>query len=85
MSQLAQCLGFDLANALAGHVKRSANLFQRVLRAVLQTEAHLDNLLFPRIESAEHVIGSFLEVHVDDCFGGRDSGAVLVKSCLRPC
>jgi hypothetical protein len=39
LAQLAQSLGFDLANALASDGKRAANLLQRVLRAVLQTKS----------------------------------------------
>src|SRR5712691_4481516 len=49
LAQLAQGLGFDLANALAGDRERAANLLQRVLRAVLQTKAHLHDLLFARV------------------------------------
>ena len=41
LAQLAQGLGFDLANALAGDGERAANLLQCVLRAVLQPKAHL--------------------------------------------
>src|SRR6202022_1424263 len=48
VAQLAQGLGFDLANALAGNGERAANLLQRVLRAVLQTKAHPHDLLLAR-------------------------------------
>src|ERR1700730_1869596 len=48
LAQLAQGLGFDLANALAGDGERPANLLQRMLRAILQTRAHLHDRLRSR-------------------------------------
>src|SRR5438093_504697 len=57
LAQLAQGLGFDLANALAGDGKRASNLLQRVLRAVLQAKAHLRNLLLAWGEGAQHLRG----------------------------
>ena len=42
--QLAERLGFDLADALAGEGKRLSHFFERVLPAVFQPEAHLDDL-----------------------------------------
>lgn len=61
----------------------SANLLQRVLRAVFQTKAHFDNPFFPppfcptSTESAQHVLGPFLQINVDDRLGGRGRGAVF--------
>ena len=48
MAQLAQRLGFDLADPLASHGEVLTNLFERVLAAVLKSEAHFDNLFFAR-------------------------------------
>ena len=48
MAQFAQRLGFDLADAFARHGEVLADFFERVLAAVLQAEAHLDDLLFAR-------------------------------------
>src|SRR5229473_7058078 len=42
--QLAQGLGFDLADTFAGEGERLAHFLERVLAAVLQAEAHLDDL-----------------------------------------
>jgi hypothetical protein len=42
--QLAQGLGFDLADRFAGEGERLAHFLERVLAAVLQPEAHLDDL-----------------------------------------
>src|SRR5947209_1265802 len=77
VAQLAQGLGFDLANALAGDGERLADFLQRVLRAVLQTKAHLDYLLFTRAQGVQHARGLFLHVHVDGGLGGPDHGAVF--------
>src|ERR1700682_6313755 len=44
MPQLAQHLGLDLADALAGDGQHLAHFLERVLAAVLQPEAHLDDL-----------------------------------------
>src|SRR3984893_11433314 len=60
LAQLAQGLGFDLANALAGNGERAANLLQRMLRAILQTKAHPHDLLLARGQGAQHVRGLFL-------------------------
>src|SRR6266852_155925 len=70
VAQLAQRLGFDLANAFAGDGERPANFLQRVLQAILQTKTHLDHLLFTCAEGVQHVRGLFLQFHVDDGFGG---------------
>jgi hypothetical protein len=42
--QLAQGLGFDLADALAGEGEHLAHFLKRVLAAVFQPEAYLDDL-----------------------------------------
>ena len=44
MPQLAQRLGLDLADALAGEGEHLAHFLERVLVAVFQPEAHLDDL-----------------------------------------
>ena len=48
MAQLAQGLGFDLADAFAGDLERLANFLQRVLAAISQAKAHLDDFLLAR-------------------------------------
>src|SRR5215471_16638130 len=77
MAQLAQSLGFDLANALAGDGERPANLLQRPLRTVLHTKAHPDDLLLPRPESSQHLRSPLLKVYLHDRLGGRNFGAVF--------
>src|SRR5579862_7571667 len=77
MTQFAQRLGFDLANSLPGYLERLPNLFQRVLRAVFETEAHLDDALFARREGAQHLRGVLLEIDADNGFRGRNCLAVF--------
>src|SRR5580700_1920388 len=77
MPQFAQGLGFDLADAFAGYRETLPDLFQGVLAAVFEAEAHLDYFFFARGQRAQDLSGLVLEVHVDHGFGGRDYGAVF--------
>src|SRR6185312_5495718 len=75
--QLAQRLGLDLADALAGDGEALADLFERVLAAVADAEAHLDHLFLARRQRLQHRLGLFLEVEIDDRLGGRHDVAIL--------
>src|SRR5438876_1748942 len=77
MAQLAQRFGFDLADAFARYGERLPDLFQSVLAAVLQAEAHLDDFFFARSQRAQDLSGLVLQVHVDYSLGGRDHRAVF--------
>src|SRR5947208_7137170 len=77
MAQLAERLGLDLSDALAGDREALADLFERVLAAVADAEPHLDDLLLARRQRFEHRFGLFLEIQVDDGFGRRDHLAIL--------
>ena len=72
VAQFAQRLGFDLADALARDREVLADFFERVLAAVLQAEAHLDDLLFARRERLQHLRGLLPQVQIDHRVGGRD-------------
>src|ERR1700733_2738172 len=72
MPQLAQRLGFDLPDALAGHLEALTHFFQRMLGAILQAEAHLDHALFARSQGTQHLRGVFLQVDADYRFRRRD-------------
>src|SRR5258706_16346567 len=72
MAQLAKRFRFDLPDALAGDVERAADLFERVLGAVADTEAHLEDLLLARRERAQNFVRLFLEVGDDDVIDRRD-------------
>src|SRR5215471_11061446 len=77
MAQLAQRLGFDLPDALARDGEALADFLERVLAAVADAEAHLDDLLFARRERLEHRLGLFLEIQIDHGLGRGDHLAIL--------
>src|ERR1051326_999752 len=77
MAQLPQGFGFDLADAFAGDRKGLADFFERMLGAVFQAEAHLDDFFFARGERTQHLRGLVFQVHVDHGLSGRDHGAVF--------
>src|SRR5690606_35501649 len=66
VAQLAQRLGLDLPDALAGDREALADFLERVLRAVADAEPHLDDALLARRQRLEHAVGLFLQVQVDD-------------------
>src|SRR5207253_800430 len=65
VAQLAEGLCFDLADALASDGEVLSDFFERVLAAVLQAEAHLDDLLLARAERLQDLSGLFAKVQVD--------------------
>ena len=71
VAQFAQRLGFDLPDALAGHGEVLADFFQRVLAAILQPEAHLDDLLFARAERLEDLGCLLAQIEIDHGFARR--------------
>src|SRR5574340_85325 len=76
MAEFAQGLGFNLADALAGDREVLPHPLQRVLTAVFQAEAHLDDLLFARRERLQHLRGLLPQVEVDHRLGGRNARLV---------
>src|ERR1039458_1763135 len=77
MPQLAQRLGFDLADAFAGYGERLPDFFQSVLAAVFEAEAHLDDFFFARGQRAQDLSRLVLQVHVDHRLGRRNHAAVF--------
>ena len=59
MTQFAEGLGFDLANALASDGEVLADLFECVLASILQPEPHLDYFFLARAESFQNFRGLF--------------------------
>jgi len=53
VAQLAQRPGFDPADTFTGESERLAHFRERVLAAVLQPEAHLDDLFLKRGEGLQ--------------------------------
>jgi len=49
VTQLAQCLGFNLADAFARDVVHLANFFERAFVAVGEAETHFENLAFASV------------------------------------
>src|SRR5512143_3116701 len=75
--ELAQGLGLDLADALARHLELLADLLERVLVAVAQAEAHLEDPALALRERLEGLLDLLLEVDVDDRVGRRGDELVL--------
>src|SRR3569833_1952063 len=55
VAQLAQGLGLDLADALAGDVELLADFLEGVVGVHVDAEAHAQHLRLPRGEAGEHV------------------------------
>src|SRR2546428_9169420 len=77
MPQLAQRLRFDLADALASDIERAADFFERVLGAIADAEAHLENLLLARRERAKNFVRLLFEIGDDHVIDRRDRAAIL--------
>src|SRR4029450_6316235 len=77
MAQLAQRLGLDLTNALAGDREVLADLLERVLAAVREAEAQPQNLLLAGRERVEDLVGLLAQAEPDDRLHRRDDLLVL--------
>src|SRR2546427_2906101 len=77
VAELAQRLGLDLRDALAGHPEPLADLFQRALVAVDQSKPQLQHAPLPRRERVEHVLDLGMQHRERRGIGWRDRLAVL--------
>ena len=59
--QLAQCFGFDLANAFARHMKVPADFLKRMRLAVGETESHLDDGFLARRQLMDKTLHLFAQ------------------------
>src|SRR5438093_495362 len=75
--ELAQRLGLDLSDALAGDREVLPDLLQRVLAAVGKAEAEAQDLLLARGERVEDLVRLLAEREADDRLDGRDDLLVL--------
>src|SRR6266850_8456042 len=75
--ELAQGLGLDLSNSLAGDGEVLPDLFQRVLAAVGEAEAQPQHLLLARRERVEDLVGLLAQREADDRLHGRYDLLVL--------
>src|SRR5271170_3145439 len=77
MTQLAQRLGLDLTNSFAGDLEALADFFERMFGAVFEAEAHLDDALLARSQSAQNLRSVLLQVDADHGVGRRYGLAVF--------
>src|SRR6059058_5173105 len=77
MPQFPQRFGFNLPDTLASHGERLPDFFQRVLAAVFQTKAHLDDPFLARRQRAQHLRSLVFQVDVDHSFSRRNHAAVF--------
>src|SRR5262245_58451478 len=77
MAELAQCLGFDLADPLAGYRKARADLFERMVGALADSEAKPQHLLLTGRQRGEHLPGLTVQAARDRGLVGGDGRLVL--------
>src|SRR5437773_12100139 len=77
--ELAQRLGLDLPDPLAGDREVLPDFFQRVLATVGEAEPEPQHLLLARREGVEDLVRLLPEREADDRFDGRDDLLVLYK------
>src|SRR5262245_16850493 len=77
VTQLAERLGLELPDALAGHLEVLTHLLERVVRLLADAEPHPEHLLLARGERGQHLPGLLGQVHVDHRVRGRDQALVL--------
>ena len=77
MTQLAQRLGLDLADAFARNVELLADFFQRVIGVHFDAETHAQHLGFARRQRIQHVAGDIAQAAVDRGIAGRHRRLVL--------
>src|SRR5271167_4615332 len=75
--ELAQGLGLDLADALAGHRELLADLFERVVGVHADAEAHAEHALLARGERGKHARRRFAQIRLD---GGVDRRMAFLSS-----
>src|SRR5215831_15778384 len=75
--QLAERLRLDLTDALAGDREILADLLQRVLAAVGESEAQPEHLLLARRERVQHLVRLLPQREADHAFDGRADLLVL--------
>src|SRR4051794_12193259 len=75
--ELAQRLGFDLADALACHVELLADLFQRVVGVHADAEAHPQHALLARGQAGQDPGGRLAQVRLDRGIQRDDRRLVL--------
>ena len=62
VSKLAERLGLDLSDTLTGNSKLLTHFFKGVIRFLPNTESHSQDLLFPRRQGRQDLLGLLLQV-----------------------
>jgi len=75
--ELAQSLGLDLTDALAGDLELLADFLQGVLVPAAQAEAHLEDLRFALGQAFEGLLDLLAQIDMDDGVGRGDHDLVL--------
>src|SRR5665213_1096257 len=79
MLELAEGLGFDLPDALAGDREVPADLLQRVVGLLADPEAHPQHLLLAGCQRCQHLPRLLDQIDGDDRIGRRDDALVLYE------
>src|SRR5437667_2023593 len=79
VTQLAQSLGFDLANTFTGDVKLFANLFQGAAAAIIKAETQLEHFTLAIGQAIENIFHLLFEQLVAGCVGRRQRSVVFDK------
>ena len=69
VAEFFEGFGFDLTDAFAGHEEMAPHLFERLLTAVFEPEAHHQHLAFAQRQIVEAVFDLFAQDHVRSGFG----------------
>ena len=80
MAELAERLGFDLADALAGDREVLAHFLEGVLAAVGEPEAEAQHLFLAGRQRVEHPVGLLAQGEADDRLDRRDTCLSSIKS-----
>ena len=75
MAKLAQCLGFDLTDALACDLELAPDFFERAAATIIEAEAQAQDFLLADGQRAKRVLHLLLEDLVAGGLGGGESGA----------
>jgi hypothetical protein len=83
MAELAEGLGFDLADAFARDVELLADFLERAGPTVLQPEPELQHAPFPAGQRVEHGLHLLLEQLVGRGLGGRERRVLQLRFGLE--
>src|SRR5205085_6405071 len=79
MTEFAQSLGLNLADALASNGKSAADFFKGVGIAIFKAKTHADDVLFARVQMLQHGRDIFLKAEADGGVRGRGHGFIFNK------